>query len=185
MPTIHETAVKSCLLWATIADKRISRIPAAIRRTRRDGCLSKKVAEAVSPCTHGGLDFRRDTGCSSGRSLFWFTPQYMRASAMIRDLVAEGYHVSDARRIAKNAALCEQCVWAVADSPPPSVSDAEVMASKYYKHMKCWAARKAVELGVSINHVWRWQAWRERARKPAQIGRRTRQWFSLSGQLSE
>lgn len=178
--SIHTKAIAACISLARMGDGRISRAATAIRWCRAHRVIADAIDRAMHERWPSGLDFRRNTFCSSGRSLTWFLPNFLRAAAMIRDLRAEGYTVADARRIAMSAANCERCIWAVADAPPASVRGAAKGESKYGDgHMDHWAAETAAGLGVTVEHVWRWQVWRERARQAAKVGRRTRQWMAV------
>lgn len=175
--TIHEKSIEKCQSYCN--DGRVRRVGTAIRWLRERRQLRRAVRDALLPGPTQSLDFRRDTYCSSGRSLCWYMPKFIAAGAMIRDLAQEGYSAGDARRIAMSAVHCEPCIWAVADAPPASTANSTKADSKYGDHMEHWAANVAENLKITQDHVWKWQVWRERNREPANVGRRTRQWMAV------
>lgn len=177
----HQTVVSRALTWGRVRDKRIRHAPAAIRRLRADGDLRNFVLEALDTRSRTG---RPRPGLDSGRAAHGFLglgctlrpdrPSYgwFRYAAARRSLALAGYADTDARVIARQAALCDRIAFSpsVNGTLPPAPTTHELNCYR-------WDEREG-RTADEARTVRQWSAWLSSLHNDdAPIGRRMRRWL--------
>lgn len=143
MTTTHEQLIEKVKLHARCYDRRISRLPAAIRRARRDGILSTAITEARQNADaintrHLNRDYR--PGVGSGRTADWLDIGFSRyaicAQAAHDTLGLTGEDCRAVARAAKRVDYPAHQAFIPAMETPESV--AQMAPDSSYGN--CWSA---------------------------------------------
>lgn len=174
--TQHAATQHAVLRDARFGDRRITRLPTAIRHLRH----ARKLAEVVQGVARGrhwtqsrgqSLDFHPD--CGSGRARDWSRLSFSLYATAVADLVRRGYGRETAERIAEAVRVCICVDNRIAfdfDAPPPMDCP--------HRDTYGWAAHERAQQWSN------WRHWIESQPSP-RFGRRTQRFFAAAKRIMD